>query len=155
MEPLERVNGSSFAISEDLSSKKTILSKVEDRLKSVLNNSVSLQFFNEFCLQEYAVENVLFWVEAQVYSSILEPVLQKTFSKHLYYTYINPGAPLALNVDEEMRKSIKMSYEFPNADTYVDIQAFIYILIKQHAYNRYENSQLFKKFLKFKEEGSF
>ena len=151
--PHDMMIGSSFSISEDLNSKKTILSKVEDRLKSVLNNTVSLQFFNEFCLQEYAVENVLFWVEAQVYASIIEPELQKTFSKHLYYTYIKNDAPLVLNVDEELRKSITEEYKNPNAYTYLDIQAFIYILIKQHAYNRYENSLIFKRFLKFKEEG--
>jgi hypothetical protein len=47
-----------------------LISTLEDRLESVLRNTTALQFFNEFCLQEYTIENVLkyncFWSERKL-----------------------------------------------------------------------------------------
>lgn len=130
-----------------------LISTLEDRLDSVLHNIYALQFFNEFCLQEYTIENVLFWIEAEVFRSIADEGCRNSFSNHIYNTYVKEGAPLALNVDRDIRKTVERCFQDPQSDMFVELQAFIYILIKQAAYVRFESSHYFQKFLQFKKEG--
>ncbi|KAJ3361003.1 hypothetical protein HDU91_004161 [Kappamyces sp. JEL0680] len=156
------ISGSAFVLNESMSSSQaldrgnTIFSTTDDRLLSVLHNTASLQFFNEFCLQEYSIENVLFWIEAEIYRSIVSAEARKSFARHLYLNYLKLGSPLCLNVDAEVRESVRAEIENePSENLFEDVQGFIYILIKQHAYNRFEASDLFKRFLAYKQKDRY
>ena len=141
-----------FSVPAD-AARVALISTLEDRLDSVLHNIYALQFFNEFCLQEYTIENVLFWIEAEVFRSIADEACRNSFSKHIYNTYVKEGAPLALNVDRDIRKTVERCFADPQSDMFIELQAFIYILIKQAAYVRFESSHHFQNFLQFKKEG--
>jgi Regulator of G protein signaling domain len=124
---------------------------ISDRFDSVLHNLISLQFFNEFCLQEYSVENVLFWIEAEVYKTIIDPSKAKRFATYLYLVYIKDGAPLNINMHKEIVQEIPWPFnDVPASDIFVVAQHYVYKTIKGHAYTRYENSKLFASFLEFK-----
>jgi hypothetical protein len=148
--------GSAFVLSDSAEAANAVMSTLDDRLNSVLHNLASMQFFNEFCLTEYAIENVLFWIECEVFKSINDDETRKLFAKYIYLAYIQQESPLKLNVDEEVRNTLLESYDKePTTEMFEDIQNFVYILIKKHAYNRFENSPLFKRFLEFRAAGTF
>ncbi|KAK6098873.1 hypothetical protein MT418_000351 [Batrachochytrium dendrobatidis] len=127
-------------------------STMDDRLHSVLHNIVSMQFFNEFCLQEYSIENSLFWIEAEIYKTIQDPAIRRTFAQYLYLTYISPEiAPLNLNISADVRKDIPWPPpECPEITMFDEVQDHAYTMIKGHAYARYEKAPMFEKFLEFK-----
>jgi hypothetical protein len=155
------ITGSAFCLAEDCGpssqsnrSQRSIASSSDDRLYSILYNTAALRFFNEFCLQEYSIENVLFWIEAEIYRSIVNEDQRKIYAKYLYFHYLKLESPLCLNVDNEVREAIAKQYsEDPSPELFDDVQGLIYILIKQRAYPRFERSDFFKRFLKFKTEG--
>ncbi|KAJ3276409.1 hypothetical protein HDV01_005032 [Terramyces sp. JEL0728] len=128
-------------------------STIDMRLMTTLHNIIAIQFFNEFCLQEYAVENVLFWIEVEIFKTISQDDYRKLFARHIYLNYLKPGSPLCINISAELREEISQEEleNNPQQDMFDEIQNVVYILIKQHAYTRYESSSTFKKFLLFKE----
>eukprot|EP00842_Homolaphlyctis_polyrhiza_P006606 jgi/Hompol1/6947/HPOL_000979-RA len=125
----------------------------DDRLQSVLHNIISLQFFNEFCLQEYSIENTLFWIEVEIFKTISDPSVRFLFAQYLYLTYISEhNAPLQLNLSAEVRNDIKWPIEEPvDTSVFEEAQDHAYAMIKGHAYIRYEESKIFEKFLEFKQ----
>ncbi len=133
--------------------KLSTISTLVDRLGSVLHNIAALQFFNEYCLQAYSIENVLFWIEAEVFRTITDEKEIDSFSKHIYDAYVKEGAPLELNVDSEIRQAVTMKYEQRDRTVFNDLQAFIFMLLERSVYSRFEESQLFQKFLRFKADG--
>ncbi|KAJ3318687.1 hypothetical protein HDV06_004100 [Boothiomyces sp. JEL0866] len=128
-------------------------STIDMRLMTTLHNIIAIQFFNEFCLQEYAVENVLFWIEVEIFKTISQEDYRKLFARHIYLNYLKLGSPLCINISAELRDELSQQEleENPQQDMFDEIQNVVYILIKQHAYVRYESSATFKKFLLFKE----
>ncbi|KAJ1336682.1 hypothetical protein BSLG_007001 [Batrachochytrium salamandrivorans] len=127
-------------------------STLDDRLQSVLHNIISMQFFNEFCLQEYSVENSLFWIEAEIFKTIQDPTIRYTFAQYLYLTYIAGNkAPLTLNLSVDVCNDIPWPPpECPELTMFDEAQDHAYTMIKGHAYTRYEKGAIFEKFLEFK-----
>ncbi|KAI8930087.1 hypothetical protein BC831DRAFT_165618 [Entophlyctis helioformis] len=127
-------------------------STLDDRLMSVLHNIISMQFFNEFCLQEYSVEKTLFWIEVEIFKSISDPLQRQLFGSYIYLTYLAvENAPLGVNISDEVRKDIPWPMtEDPDVRIFDEAQDHTYAMIKGHAYSRYEKSQIFEKFLEFK-----
>lgn len=131
-----------------------IYSNLKDRLQSVLHNTIALRFFNQFCFQQYCVENLLFWIEVEVFKTIEDLETQKLFAKHIYLNYILPESPLRLNIDAEIRVAVLDFYDKePKPNMFDGVQGFIDIIIKNHAYDRFENSEMFQTFLDAKKEG--
>lgn len=130
------------------------VSSVDDRLLSILYNSKSLAFFNEFCLREFAIENVLFWIEAECFKSLSTAEERKTMAKRLISTYIEHNSPLSLNIEESYRNAVAEA-NLDNLDStfFDEFQDFVFVLLKVHAYPRFELSDLFERFLTFKRKG--
>jgi hypothetical protein len=129
-------------------------SHVEDRMLSVLYNTTALIFFNEFCLREYSIENVLFWVESEIFKTITDVGDRYKMAKRIIFTYIKPNSPLCLNIEDELRASVgQVSAEEVPISLFDELQGFIQKLLKLHAYPRYELSDLFEKFIKLKDNG--
>lgn len=130
-------------------------SHIEDRILSVLYNTTSLIFFNEFCLREYSIENVLFWVESEIFKSITSESGRYEMAKRIILTYIEPNSPLCLNIEDDLRDSVRnFSQEEVPLYLFDELQEFILKLLKLHAYPRFELSDLFEQFLKLKENGT-
>ncbi len=128
-------------------------SSLDDHLYLILHNLSSLHFFNEFCLNDYSIENVLFWIEAEVFRTISDETDRQVFAHHIYHAYIKEGAPLALNLDRDIRQLVITKYEKNEKNMFGDLQDYILFLMRQSAYTRFEESALFQKFLQFKIEG--
>ena len=134
----------------------SIISTVDDRLYSVLHNVISLQFFHEFCLNEFSVENILFWIEVEIFKTIDEKEQRELFARYLYYTYICPiNSPLAINISDEVRQEIQFPFtSVVESNLFDEAQEHAYAMIKGHAYSRYEKSDIFQKFIEFKNSGN-
>ena len=133
---------------------QSMLTPTNDRLLSTLGNKIAMHFFNQFCVQEFSIENLLFWIEVQVYKSIRDPELSSTFAKRLLATYIEPNAPLGLNLEDTVRTNILASFDTDKRNELLnEIQDFIFSIIKTHEYVRFEESVHFKKLLEFKTKG--
>lgn len=139
------------AINDAMFNKLNEVSSIEERLNIVLHNLVALQFFNEFCLNENNVENVLFWIEVEVYKTIEDSQKSLKFANYLYLIYLNSEGPLFVNVDQEVIFSIQWPFVVPpRRDIFDEAQFCVYNTIKGFAYMRFENSFLFQNFLKYK-----
>jgi hypothetical protein len=130
-------------------------SALDDRLLSVLHNIISLQFFIEFCLCEFSVENILFWIEVEVFRTIRAPQDRQLFAEYIYLTYLSGAhAPLKLNVSDEIVMDIPWPVgESPDPSLFDEVQDHTYAIMKGHSYARYEASEIFQKFIEFKESG--
>jgi len=127
---------------------------IDERLDAVLHNLTALQFFNEFCLQEFSIENVLYWIESEILKTVPAKGDRTIFATYLYQTYVKVGAPLCLNLDADLRASLGTEFtEEDQIDRLGDLQEYVYILLRQAAFQRFEESQQFKSLKSFKHDG--
>ncbi|KAI8913494.1 hypothetical protein EDD86DRAFT_245126 [Gorgonomyces haynaldii] len=126
------------------------LTSLQDRLDSVLHNIVSLQFFNEFCLQEFAVEPILFFIESEIYKTIDNDEQAHLFANYLYLAYLQPGAPLQLNVTSDIVQQLQFPFSSVSKSLFDAAQYHAYNILKSRVYPRYERSKLFSQFLEFR-----
>ena len=130
-------------------------STIGDRLNSILTNTCSLQFFMQFSLAEYTIENSLFWIEIELFRSLGSKEDLYLLNRHICRTFIEHDAPLALNIDDETRICALLQDDEVQTTKYDAIQNFIFLLIKGHAYTRFQNSSLFQKLMEFRNTGFF
>ncbi|TPX72218.1 hypothetical protein SpCBS45565_g00598 [Spizellomyces sp. 'palustris'] len=127
-------------------------SSLDDRLQSCLRNKLALRYFSEFCVEEYTIENLLFWLDVEIFQSC-KPHARDTYSKYIYLTYIAPNAPLQVNISAEIRKDI----QWPMPEGYVDETIFdeaqeqVYAMLKGHSFLRFEKSAKYKQYQEAKQ----
>lgn len=144
---------------ENQNQKETLLetqstsSSLEERLYSVLHNKESLRFFKNFCIQEFSIENILFWLEVEAFRETNSEEQRILFSQHILSTYIKRSAPLALNLDFDLSKTVSHYTPSSEKTLFDELQSFVFMLIKQSSYTSFENSELFEKFVQFKAKG--
>ncbi|KAJ3191795.1 hypothetical protein HK101_007408 [Irineochytrium annulatum] len=126
---------------------------LDDRLQILLHNKLGLNFFHQFCLEEYSIENLLFWLEVEAFQSC-DPVHRPALARFIYLVYIAPAAPLLLNISPEIRNDVKESFhgdlEAMDVSVFDEVQENVYAVIKGHSYVRYEKSPLNTMFLNTK-----
>ncbi|ORX84389.1 hypothetical protein BCR32DRAFT_266352 [Anaeromyces robustus] len=120
-------------------------SKSDELLSKILSNKIGLQYFLNFCIKELVVEDVLFWLDIECFQTI-EPKLKELYISFLIITYIVDGAPLKINISEELRNNFFLQYsENPLSNELFDeIQEEIYSTIQCFHYAKFEKSKLFE-----------
>ncbi|RKO90946.1 hypothetical protein BDK51DRAFT_11168, partial [Blyttiomyces helicus] len=73
-------------------------------LKAILQSKVPLSYFLYNLLEEYACENLFFYLEVEHYDSVsfVSPVEQQIAAKHIFDTYLNRNSHFEVNVDEKV-----------------------------------------------------
>ncbi|KAG0025735.1 hypothetical protein BGZ82_009874 [Podila clonocystis] len=129
-------NGASRKKSNRTRSKATdILLNLESssndaRFQEILHNTIALDHFRQFCFQEYSIENLLFWLDVELFSKpskefldmdtpeakgdqMLNPAhtdkpgrFAVKHARYIYLTYIDSNAPLQVNLSDETRTEI-------------------------------------------------
>ncbi|KAJ3328428.1 hypothetical protein HDU76_009982 [Blyttiomyces sp. JEL0837] len=123
---------------------------LDDRLQVTLRNLMALQYFQEFCVEEFTVENLLFWLDVEIFQSCPPGDVQVAYGTYIYKTYLDIRAPLKVNISEEVLADIVC----PKNGAIVDQLAFdeaqqnIYSVLKGHSFIRFEKSQKAAEFLK-------
>jgi hypothetical protein len=134
-----------FASKQQPESSELDMNTIDDRVQSLLCNTTALHFFRRFCTNEFTVQNILLWIEIEVFKTIkLEHVLN-IFAKHIFLTYIVPNSPLMVNVDKTFKiELMKQLNANASAQMFGSLQLFTFWLIKT-SYVKFEKSYLFKE----------
>ncbi|KAI8814013.1 hypothetical protein BJ742DRAFT_388119 [Cladochytrium replicatum] len=118
---------------------------MDERLQGILHNKLALGYFTEFCIEEYTIENLLFYIEVELFQSY-ENEMRTLFSKYLYHMYISDAAPLQVNISAEVKKDIpcplqlQQSGAMPELSMFDEAQQQVYSMLKGHSYVRFERS---------------
>ena len=128
---------------------------LDERFQSILHNKISLNMFYTFCLKEYSLENLLFWLDVEIYQTINKDQYE-LYSKYIYYTYIDEKAPLQINITEEIKNDINVNnrdYEDQSVlEIFDDAQEHIYIMLKIYLFQKFENNPIFAKLQDYKKK---
>ncbi|KAJ3005793.1 Regulator of G-protein signaling 19, partial [Thoreauomyces humboldtii] len=126
---------------------------LDDRLQACLRNKLALRFFSESCAEEYTIENLLFWLDVEVFQS-LPPQHREMYGKYLYLTYVSVAAPLQVNIPAEIRNDIPWPLNDSIDETLFDeAQEQVYAMIKGHSFIRFERSPRHKLYMDAREKG--
>ncbi|OUM58731.1 hypothetical protein PIROE2DRAFT_15929 [Piromyces sp. E2] len=126
---------------------------LDERFQGVLHNKITLNMFYTFCLKEYSVENLLFWLDVEIFQTVNKDQYE-LYAKYIYYTYIDEKAPLQINITEEIKSDINVDgADFSSSgilEMFDDAQEHIYIMLKICLYRKFENNQIFNKLVEYK-----
>ncbi|KAJ3414921.1 hypothetical protein HDV05_005870 [Chytridiales sp. JEL 0842] len=123
---------------------------MDDRLMSLLYNKLGLAFFHEFCIEEFTIENLLFWLDVETFQTCDEAI-RPTFGRYIYLVYIAQDAPLLLNLSKEVRQDVAAAFDKNDGgalpvSVFDEAQQNVYAMIKGHSYIRFEKSS-YNKYL--------
>jgi len=131
---------------------------LDERFQSVLHNKITLNMFYTFCLKEYSVENLLFWLDVEIFQTVNKDQYE-LYAKYIYYNYIDEKAPLQINITEEIKSEIKIDdADYSDSkvlEIYDDAQEHIYIMLKICLYQKFENNQIFEKLVEYKKNSIY
>ncbi|KAJ3107654.1 hypothetical protein HDU97_003648 [Phlyctochytrium planicorne] len=96
---------------------------LDDRLQMLLHSKLGLVYFHQFCLEEYCVENLLFWLMVEVLQNC-DASIRGTFAKFIYLVYIAHSSPLSINVSPEIRNDIKEAFSSGSPSSFSDVGVF-------------------------------
>ena len=97
--------------------------------EQILHDSVNLNFFKRFCMDEMSVENLLFWLECKEYREIKAPEYRAFSARKIHRKYIADNAPTMLGIEDRLRKAIVVS-SAPGPDLFAEAQAATVIAMK-------------------------
>lgn len=127
-------------------------SSLDDRLQSCLRNKIALRHFSEFCIEEYTIENLLFWLDVEIFQSCHHEI-REIYGKYIYLAYIKSGAALQVNISAEVRRDIHWPTATADETVFDEAQEQVYSMIKGHSFVRFEKSTKYQQLLAVKKAG--
>ncbi|XP_027873557.1 regulator of G-protein signaling 5 [Xiphophorus couchianus] len=113
--------------------------KILQDLETLLGSKIGLQAFRGFLRSEFSEENLEFWLACEDYR-VSPSNMQKTKASSIYNQFINPDAPLEVNLDAETREALLSMMDSPCADTFNLAQQRIYSLMAKDSFPRFLRS---------------
>ena len=95
-------------------------------LKEALRNQAFLWGFKEFCMKEFNVENLLCWLDVEVYKEEADEQKRITLAEMLYNTYLKSDCPLQVNVPTQLVGVLEVPYKAAPIDMFDELQAAIF-----------------------------
>ncbi|KAJ3054332.1 Regulator of G-protein signaling 14 [Rhizophlyctis rosea] len=125
---------------------------LDDRLQATLHNKMSMRFFIDFCISEYTIENILFWLDVEIFQTC--PLsLKAAYARYIYLIYVAVEAPLQVNLSSEVRKDVPWPLPADMRGDEVDVTMFdesqqqAYAMMKGHSFVRYEKSTVYNAYV--------
>ncbi|XP_013882317.1 regulator of G-protein signaling 5 [Austrofundulus limnaeus] len=113
--------------------------KILQDLETLLNNKIGLQAFRGFLRSEFSEENLEFWLACEDYR-VSSSNLHRTKASSIYSQFINPDAPLEVNLDAETREALLSATGSPCVETFDKAQQKIYSLMAKDSFPRFLRS---------------
>jgi hypothetical protein len=127
----------------------------DNRIMGVLRNLTGITLFKEFCTSELLLESLMFWMEVEVFASSPSE-LAPLMAKYLYFFYIAEDAPLQINLSMEMREDISgEALHFRDPTLFDEAQFHVYTMLKKQIFPKFEKTNLFKDFLRFRASSKY
>ncbi|CAG8797819.1 14716_t:CDS:2, partial [Racocetra fulgida] len=129
----------------------------QSNFRSILSNLLALNYFQKFSIREFSVENLLFWLDIELFAAGTCDIEDNYFedqqsviihAKYIYLTYIGSNAPLQVNLSDEIRKDITWPLEddcIVERNMFDEAQEAVYQLMKGHSFTRFEQSPEWKE----------
>lgn len=107
-----------------------------------LRHEMFLKAFKDFCLQEFNVENLLFWLDVEVFRTS-ETGKQAELAKRIYDTYLSKEGPLQINV----APSRKLAYPFTEitVDMFDALQDLVFANMRDDTLPRFAKSEAYNE----------
>ncbi|KAK9765972.1 hypothetical protein K7432_005292 [Basidiobolus ranarum] len=131
--------------------KNSITDVLDERFQSILFNRKLLSYFQQYCLQEYAIENLLFWIEVELFRNTMLSLVPNV-AQYIYQTYIAKDSPLQVNLCDEIRNDIPSTFVseeeyIPNITIFDEAQEYVYEMLMHHTFQCFEESSHYEKML--------
>ncbi|XP_056588229.1 regulator of G-protein signaling 5 isoform X1 [Triplophysa dalaica] len=108
-------------------------------LETLLNGKMAVQAFRWFLRSEFSEENLEFWLACEDYKNSSASKLPAK-AQNIYNQFINPDAPLEVNLDSETREMLMDLMETPTAETFNEAQHRIFSLMAKDSFPRFLRS---------------
>ncbi|TPX35916.1 hypothetical protein SmJEL517_g01780 [Synchytrium microbalum] len=137
------------------SSTTTVDTDIDNELQSLLYSRIGLDFLREFCTCEFSLEPLLFWMDCEVYQSS-DPSVRRILAKYIYLTYIEPTAPLLVNLANEVRRKLQWDVicspsESLDITVFDEAQEDAYCMLRGYQYLRFESSPYMQSYINKRE----
>jgi len=121
-----------------------------DVFDAVLKNPILMRAFINFTVQNWSVENVLFYQKIEEYKEAVEDHNMKEKAKFIYQEFLVFGSPLEVNLDKKISQDVqgkieKNQYE---RDLFNEAQVSIYELMKKDSFGKFKKTPEFQEALK-------
>ncbi|CAG8437018.1 2950_t:CDS:2 [Diversispora eburnea] len=138
----------------------------ESRFQAVLANTLSLNYFQKFAIREFSAENLLFWLEVELFAAGVSCDIENNYyeeqqsaviyARYIFLTYICVNAPLQVNLSDEIRREIAWPIDDDcevERNMFDEAQEAVYQLMRGHTFIRFEESPEWKECLSIKKTG--
>ncbi|CAG8520661.1 13236_t:CDS:2 [Dentiscutata erythropus] len=124
----------------------------QSNFSSILTNILALNYFQKFTIREFSVENLLFWLDIELFAAGTCDIEDNYFedqqtaiihARYIYLTYISSNSPLQVNLSDEIRKDITWPLDddcIIERNMFDEAQEAVYQLMKGHSFTRFETS---------------
>ncbi len=116
----------------------------------VLHNRLFLESFAEFCIKDFTIESLLFFIDVENFLSCTFPKEKANLGKYIVEVYLRKQSPLKLNLSDAMRKEIRLPKSFENDDPihcFDEVQDYVYTVLKGHSFSKFTKTEEFHQFL--------
>jgi hypothetical protein len=124
--------------------------KLSERFQEVLDDPVKLEAFKQFLTLELSIENILFFLDVQVWKKDFEQPWNdaaniKAKAKAIFEKYLNPAALYEVNLPNLILAEVERALEADNdklpATLFDQAGREIRLLMQRDSFRRFENSQ--------------
>jgi hypothetical protein len=129
------------------------LTQEVDPFITVLDNSTLFKAFMDFLVLNWCAENLLFYKEVESLQEgfvVMKPEERSEKAKRIFDEFVNPGAPLEINLEHGTRMNIVKAVTGGNltVTTFKAAQKHIFELMKKDSFSKWQKTRECTKALK-------
>eukprot|EP00743_Colponemidia_sp_Colp-15_P004384 GILK01004728.1.p1 GENE.GILK01004728.1~~GILK01004728.1.p1 ORF type:complete len:435 (+),score=25.82 GILK01004728.1:76-1305(+) len=116
-----------------------------ESLDRLLRDPVGIVYFQKYLVNQFSVENLLFWVEVELFKDLtpLDPEVQVEKVQHILNSYFTPEAKLQLRgIPDEFKVQLLSKANAPHRAMFNAVQQFVFDRMEQEVYPRFRESSV-------------
>ncbi|KAJ3025606.1 UNVERIFIED_CONTAM: hypothetical protein HDU68_006948 [Siphonaria sp. JEL0065] len=120
----------------------------------MVRNKKGLECLYKFCLTDFTIETLLFWLDVQIFRSCPD-TFRSQFGGYIYNMYLVADAPVKVNVSLDLMYDINaaiVSQVGVDVNMFDDAQQHVYSLLKMKTFARFKKTKAFEAFMTMKEK---
>jgi cation transport regulator ChaB len=122
------------------------------QIEDILNDCNQLVNFYEYLRANYSDENLVFWLEAEIYRYLPDDQLPQR-AQEIYNKFFDENSDFAINIDDpDLTLDVKKRLKSPNRDIFLEAQNVIWGLLKFECFPRFRMSPYFNGHLTRKQK---
>ncbi|KAJ3428158.1 double hit isoform b [Anaeramoeba flamelloides] len=117
--------------------------------KTVLENPIPLEYFKKFCIHDFCVENIMFWLAVRKYNNTVDENERKDMFDEFNEIFIKNGARYQINISYIVRNQIANLPEenIGDIDIFNKAQKEIYNLMLRNTFVEFIGSSIWQEMI--------